>query len=209
MKHPDADSFIANLIDSSDFQTAYAVLDEAFKFLCHRELEEMMGVSRSRERFAVLLDRARGKHGELTDLLLPVFEEAWRQSEITQRRTEIKSQDHRFFLALLLNVPERKDMLRLVKEKFPAQDPVNVVVGWVKELSATKIFGSKEPNVLGVADFNGLHLLAVKALLEGRTPAELSASVAPDNRFAGSSSIQDVANQLRSLPLFQAIFHAE
>jgi hypothetical protein len=209
MKHPDADSFIANLIDSSDFQTAYAVLDEAFKFLCHRELEEMMGVSRSRERFEALLDRARGKHGELTDLLLPVFEEAWRQSEITQRRTEIKSQDHRFFLALLLNVPERKDLLRLVKEKFPAQDPVDVVVGWVKELSATKIFGSKEPNVLGVADFNGLHLLAIKALLEGRTPAELSASLAPDNRFAGSSSIQDVANQLRSLPLFQSIFHAE
>jgi hypothetical protein len=209
MKHPDADSFIANVIDSSDFQTAYAVLDEAFKFLCHRALEEMMGVSRSRDRFEALLDRARSRHRELADLLQPVFEEEWRQSEITQRRTEIKSQDHRFFLALLLNVPERIDLLRLVKEKFPAQDAVDVVVGWVRELSATKIFGSKEPNVLGVAEFDGLHLLAIRALLEGRTQDEIGAIVVPDSQFASASTIEDVANQLRSLPLFQSIFRAE
>jgi hypothetical protein len=209
MKHPSADGLIANIIDASDFQTAYAVLDQAFSFLCHRELEEMMGVSRSRERFEALLERARRRHGELAGLLLPVFEEGWRQSEITQRRTEIKSQDHRFFLALLLNVPDRTNLLRLVKEKFPAQDPIDVVVGWVRELSATRIFGSKEPNVLGVADFDGLHLLAMKALLEGRTPEEIKASLAPDSHIASALSIEDVADQLRGLPLFQSIFRAD
>lgn len=209
MKHPDADSFIGKLIDASDFQTAYAVLDQAFNFLCHRELEEMMGVSRSRERFEALLDHARRKHGELAELLLPVFEEGWRQSEITQRRTEIKSQDHRFFLALLLNVPDRTDVLRLVREKFPAQDPIEVVVGWVKELSATKIFGSKEPNVLGLSDFNGLHPLALRALLEGRTSEEITTKFSPDSGVPVGPSLQDAANQLRSLPLFQSIFRAE
>ena len=209
MKHPDADNFIANVVDASDFQTAYAVLDQAFNFLCHRELEEMMGVARSRERFEALLDRARRKHGELADLLLPVFEEGWRQSEITQRRTEIKSQDHRFFLALLLNVPQRTDVLRLVKEKFPTQDPIDVVVGWVGELSATKIFGSKEPNVLGIAEFDGLHLLAMRALLEGRTLGETTTTLAPDSHVPGGASLADAANQLRSLPLFQSLFRAQ
>src|SRR6266404_8912465 len=51
MHHPEADRFIGDLIDSSDFQTCYGVLEKAFEFLCHRELEEFFGVSRSSDRF--------------------------------------------------------------------------------------------------------------------------------------------------------------
>ena len=103
MKHPEADRFIEDLLDDSDFHTAFAVLEQAFDFLCHREVEEIIGVSRSRDRFQALLDRARNKHGRLADLLSPVFEEGWRQAEITRRRTEIKGPGPPLFLALLLN----------------------------------------------------------------------------------------------------------
>src|SRR5262249_20935922 len=68
MKHPEADEFIREIIASSDFHTAFSVLDKAFGFLCHRELEEMLGVSRSRERFESLLGCARERHGQLADL---------------------------------------------------------------------------------------------------------------------------------------------
>ena len=208
MKHAEADTFIGNVLDRSDFQTAYAVLEQAFDFLCHRELEEIIGVSRSRDRFEALLDRARRKHGELADLLLPVFEEGWRQAEITRRRTEIKSQDHRFLLALLLNVPERVTVLRLVQEKFPGKVALDLVVGWVKELSATKIFGSREPSVLGSEEFGDLHLLVFRGLLEGLTLTEIEARAAAEpQRVAGvASSVADVANHLKTLPLFKSIF---
>ena len=208
MKHAEADAFIGNVLDRSDFQTAYAVLEQAFDFLCHRELEEIIGVSRSRDRFEALLERARRKHGELADLLLPVFEEGWRQAEITRRRTEIKSQDHRFLLALLLNVPERATVLRLVQEKFAGKDAVDLVVGWVKELSATKIFGSREPSVLGSVEFGDLHLLVFRGLLEGLTVTEIEARAAAEpQRVAGvASAVADVANHLKSLPLFKSIF---
>jgi hypothetical protein len=208
MKHPEADRFIADLLDESDFHTAFAVLEQAFDFLCHRELEEIIGVTRSRDRFQALLDRARHKHGELADLLSPVFEEGWRQAEITRRRTEIKGQDHRFFLALLLNVPDRATVLRLVKEKFPEQDPVELIVSWVRELSATKIFGSKEPNVLGCAEFADRHLLVFKGLLEGLTTEEIEARSASSLEPAAtvSSSVEDMASHLKSLPLFKSLF---
>jgi hypothetical protein len=211
MKHPEADNFIGNLLETSDFHTAFLVLNEAFNFLCHRELEEIIGVSRSHDRFQALLDRARGKHGEFADLLLPVFEEGWRQSEITRRRTEIKGQDHRFFLALLLNVPERTTLLRLVKEKFPDDDPLDLVVRWVRELSATKIFGSREPNVLGIGEFDDRHLLVLRGLFEGLREDEMRARAAaePQRWTFGESSIEAVTNQLRTLPLFQSIFCAE
>ena len=211
MKHPEADRFIEDLLDESDFHTAFAVLEQAFDFLCHRELEEIIGVSRSRDRFEALLDRARNKHGQLADLLSPVFEEGWRQGEITRRRTEIKGQDHRFFLALLLNVPDRGTVLRLVKEKFPERDAVDLVVSWVRELSATKIFGSRDPNVISSAEFTDQHLLIFKGLLEGLTTKEIEAraeSTPPQQAASVSSSIEDTASHLKSLPLFKSLFCA-
>ena len=63
-------------------------------------------------------------------------------------------------------------VLRLVKQKFPDQDPIDLVVGWIKELAATKIFGSREPNVLGIGEFDAtLHLVvpgdaAIERILE-------------------------------------------
>jgi hypothetical protein len=48
-----------------------------------------------------MLDRARRKHGALTDLLAPVFEEKQRQIDIAKRRGVIEGKDHRFFLAVL------------------------------------------------------------------------------------------------------------
>jgi len=208
MKHPEADRFIEDLLDESDFHTAFAVLEQAFDFLCHRELEEIVGVSRSRDRFQSLLDRARNKHGRLADLLPPVFEEGWRQAEITRRRTEIKGQDHRFFLALLLNVPDRATVLRLVKEKFPETDAVDLIVSWVRELSATRIFGSRDPNVIGCAEFTDQYLLVFKGLLEGFTTKEIEARAAstPRQAASASSSVEEIATHLKSLPLFKSLF---
>ena len=199
MKHPEADGFISDIIDCSDLQTAYAVLDQAFDFLCHRDLEELVGVTRSKDRFQALLDRARVKHGELADLLLPVFEEEWRQTDIARRRTEIKREDHRFFLALLLNVPDRASVFRLVEEQFPGQDAVDLIVGWVKELAATKVFGSREPNVLGIGDFDNNHVFVFERLMRGLTAEETQAE-ASMAKIQGS--VVDLATQIEALPIF-------
>jgi hypothetical protein len=173
MKHPQVDTFIADLIDSADFHTAYCVLKKVFDVLCHRELEELFGVSRSFERFQALLACARRKHGPIADHLLPVFEEEWRQNEIARRRAEIKPEHHRFFLALLMNVPDRAAILKLVQQKFPDQDAVELILQWLRELATTKVFGSKEPNILGFPQFGESHLLVLRELLRGRTKDEI------------------------------------
>lgn len=206
MKHPEADKFTSELVESSDFHTVFAVLREAFDFLCHRELEEIVGVTRSRDRFEALLDRARRKHGELADLLPPVFEEEWRQAEIIRRRAEVKNEDHRFLMALLLNVPERTRMLELVKERFPDADPIHLIVGWVRELSATRTFGSKEPNVLG-QEFDSGHLFVLQGLLQGQTVEEITARAALEVQPTSPSwTIEEMVNQLRALPMFKGYF---
>jgi hypothetical protein len=206
MKHAEADKIIGELVESSDFHTAYAVLREAFDFLCHRELEEIVGVTRSRDRFEGLLDRARRKHGELIDLLEPVFEEDWRQAEIIRRRAEVKNEDHRFLMALLLNVPERTRMLELVKERSPDADAIDLVVGWVRELSATRTFGSREPNVLGSQEFNNGHFLVLRKLLQGLTVEEIKASVASEVQPASADwPIEEMVSLFKALPMFKGI----
>jgi hypothetical protein len=206
MKHPEADKFIGDLIDSSDFQTAYSVLNSAFEFLCHRELEEMLEVSRSRDRFHALLDRALAKHGELAELLLPLFEEEWRKNEIIRRRAEVKGEDHRFFLALLLNVPDRANTLRLVQERFPEQDAIELIVEWVRKLAATKVFGSRESNVLGIGEFDDTHLFVFRGLLQCLAIEEIQAQ-ASASRITGS--IPEVADHIKGLSLFRSLLATE
>ena len=121
MKHPEADQMICDLLDMADFHTTFAVLEAAFGFLGRNELEDLFQVSKSADRFQAMLDRARRRHGTLADLLPAVFDEKLRQADIIKRRGMIEGADHRFFLALLLNVPERTRVLDLVKQRIPGQ----------------------------------------------------------------------------------------
>jgi hypothetical protein len=202
-KHPDTDRFIRDIIDTSDFQTIFYVLKSAFDFLCHREMEEMLEVTRSKDRFLVLLQHAQGKHGELTELWLPVFEEEWRQNDIAKRRGQVTAEDHRFFMALLLNVPDRANILRLISERFQGRDAVELVIEWVRKLAATRIFGSREPSVLGIGEFTDEHLFVLRGLLRGLTIDKLRTTALESNVHG---DIGAIVNHVKGLPLFQPLF---
>src|SRR5262249_48188948 len=176
IKHPDADAMIGELLAQSDFQTAFSILDLARGHLVGNRLEKEFGISTGEQRFQTLMEIARQRHGELVDLMQPVFEEAERQHNLIQRRAQITSNQHRFFLALLLNIPDRQKVLDLVKQRFPEQDPVATVTDWVEELAHTKVAGSSEPNVLGIENFDEDYLFVFQSLLEGLTIEQIRAA---------------------------------
>lgn len=200
-KYPDAEQLIAEIIETSDFETAFFVLKRAFDYLCHRELEELFALSRSRDRFNGLLKHATAKYGELAQLLLPVYEESWRQSDISRRRSQVQDEHHRFFLALLLNVPNRLNILKLLQERLPDVDPVEHTVGVLKTLTSTKIFGSREPNVLGI-NFDSDDLLVTTGLLRGLPIEEIEAT-SGDGRLGRTA---EIAGRLKQLPILQPLF---
>ena len=206
MEHREADQMIFDLLDTADFHTTFAVLDRAFTLLGRNELEELFQVSKSVDRFQAMLDRARRRHGALAELLPAVFDEKLRQADIIKRRGLIEGADHRFFLALLLNVPERTRVLDLVKRRFPDEEPVEVVIGWVRELSKIKIFGSAEPNVLGIKSIDDTYLEVLAGLLRGLPDKQITA-------LAADKSARLPANELiasiKSSPLFKSIFTQE
>ena len=206
MQHPEADQMICDLLDTADFHTTFAVLDTAFKFLGRNELEELFQVSKSADRFQSMLDRARIRHGALADLLPAVFDEKLRQADIIKRRGMIEGADHRFFLALLLNVPERKKVLDLVKQRFPDEEPVEVVIGWVRELSKIMIFGSAEPNVLGIKSINDTYLEVLAGLLRGLPDNEIRALAADK---PAQLKADELIASITSSSLFKSIFAQE
>ena len=206
MKHPEADQMICDLLDTVDFHTAFAVLEAAFKFLGRNELEEIFQISKSANRFQAMLERARQRHGALADLLPAVFDEKLRQADIIKRRSMIEDADHRFFLALLLNVPERTKLLGLVRHRFPDKEPVDLIIGWVRELSKFRMFGSPEPNVLGIKTIDETYLEVLAGLLRGM-PDEKIKVLAADKPT--QMPLDDLLANIKASPLFKAIFVQE
>jgi len=201
---------IGDLLSCSDFHTAFSVLDIAFNTLPNDPLERAFGLSTGKQRFEALFEIVRRRHGELADLILPVLEEVRRQQNLIQRRGQITSNEHRFFLALLLNVPDRAKIVELVRQRFPEQDPVDTITEWVDELANTKVAGSSEPNVLGIHNYGEDYLFVFQCLLEGLTPEgikaafeeEFSVKDAPDL----GSKPEELCDAIRNSILFQSIF---
>ena len=209
MKHKDADAMIGDLVCSSDFQTAYFVLAETFQQLRSNEMDVLFGLSTGRDRFKAILERCKETHGRLADLVLPVLEEQERQMSIVQRRGTITSDAHRFFLALLLNVPSREKILQLVKQRYADQDPVETILDWVEELARTRVLGSKETNALGMPEFDDSYVFVLECLLQGLGEKEINQRATeqypPANAAELITRIPALAESLKESTLFRSL----
>jgi hypothetical protein len=209
MKHKQADQMIGDLVSNSDFHTAYFVLAETFQQLQNSEMDALFGLSLGKDRFKTILARAKTTHGELADLVLPVLEEQERQMSIIQRRGTITSEGHRFFLALLLNVPSRGKILELVKQRYPEQDAVETVLDWVEELARTRVLGSQETNALGMPEFDDSYVFVLECLLQGLSEAEIvqaaQAQYPVENAAELITRVPALAQALRESALFRSL----
>ena len=126
---PDYDAIAGDVVSGRSFELAYRVLQQAF---------DQFGVD---ERYQRLLDRARARHGELVELVTPVFADLRRKRYLQSLRTRIHGAEHRIFLALLLNVPARAQILELVQQFFPGADPLALVARWIGEIARVEPIG--------------------------------------------------------------------
>jgi hypothetical protein len=210
MNHPEADSFISDIISRSDFHTTFVMIETTYRYLMNNGLDQLFGLSTGTDRFDRLLATARAKHGRLADVLTPVVAELHRQEKLVKLRRLITNEEHRFLLALLLNVPDRAGILRLVHQHLPERDPVDVVLEWIMDLKATKVPGSQEPNVLGVDIPDHLAVFLLEGLWLGQSDAEmLSKAQQESGRFQRMDEQREFEASLASLKnsfAFRSIF---
>ncbi len=165
-KHPDGDKLLGELLEKSDFQSTYTILGSTRGLLRQNHIEEFFQVEQTQSRFDKIFEIVKKRHGNLAENIMPIFDHFDKQQEIIQRRGYVTNPEHRFFLALLLNVEGRERILSLIKNRFPESDPIEKTLDWVSELAQTKVMGLNIPNALGVPDFDDFDSFILEDMLK-------------------------------------------
>ena len=114
---------VMEMIADLDFERGFSVLQHSMGYL--QRLDEWAPAIKAFEK----------KHAVLAVGVEATLREEVRRNVIKDLRGTIIEPEHRFFLALLMNAPTRDDLLALVKQRFPKQAPIAVVLRWVQELT--------------------------------------------------------------------------
>ncbi len=130
VEDPTYPELVLEMIAELDFERGFFILQNGMGHL--RDLGE----------WETVLAAFRKKHGKLAAGVPATLDEIVRRDVIAGLRSSIAEPEHRFFLALLLNVPTRADLLKLVAQRFPKTAPVETVLRWAEELGQASDFGT-------------------------------------------------------------------
>jgi hypothetical protein len=121
-------------------------------------------------------------------------------------RRKLHDPGHRFLLALLLNVFDRQELLRLVQREFRVADPVDQVMTWIAEMTGNT---DRFPNVIGL-DFSNTELDMLDAMFRGADPDEVLAQFSVRYGVAEVTRQRDALSALffalKNCALFHHIF---
>jgi hypothetical protein len=148
------DDLVRHALNGADLPATFRILQTCWKAIKDGDERE------------VLLQIARSRHGERVDRVQAVLDEQERQELLLDARRRLFNPDHRLLLALLLNVPNRRMLLEVIRRRFPARDPVDVVSGWVADLSRLETPDLPGGVLFGVA-FDEAWMLLFRCLLRG------------------------------------------
>jgi hypothetical protein len=122
-------TFVNEMMERLDFERGFNMLRHAMPRL--KDLDEWDAV----------LAKFQNKHGELASGVPDTLEECLRRETISRLRHFIVNPEHRFFLALLVNVQKRSDIFMLISQRFPGSSPIATILGWAEELMEPNDFG--------------------------------------------------------------------
>ena len=125
------DRFVDRIIEVRDLETVFLV--------ARRYHALAVGPSQriGRERLGSVHRAVAARFGGDARLVLEALDEGVRGADLMRRCEEIHSAEHRFFLALLLNVPARAKLLELVAAYAPGPSRATVL-RWLRELTCAK-----------------------------------------------------------------------
>jgi hypothetical protein len=118
----------------------------------------------------------RAKHGRLAAGVDRTLEEIIWRDAVIGLRSRVTDVEHRFFLALLLNVPGKEKILELIAARHPGK-PADTVLRWAEELTesseeGTWVLDAEFPGTLAVPEDEQaiVFLAALEYFLRGGKP---------------------------------------
>ena len=204
-KHADADRIAADLLRRSDLQTSFTILSDIRALLKSDRISHLFKLAVPKERFSEVLKLVRDRHGASAEVLTAVFEEFDVVDELVNRRAYVTQPEHRFFLALLLNLDNRERIFSLIKQRYADADPIKKILDWVFDLSQTRVFGIEAANALGVPDFGEPEMVALENLLHGKPDDEIAAIFASENPDSEPGIITSAMAKIRGSVVFRPL----
>jgi predicted metal-dependent enzyme (double-stranded beta helix superfamily) len=166
---PEYADLVIEMISDLDFERGFYIL------------QHCMGALANLGEWGTALSVFETKHGELAQGVAATLEECVHRDAIKGMRSSIGEPEHRFFLALLMNVTNRADLLALVAQRFPNVTPTDTVLRWADELMDTSddgcaILDALFPESLDIAieDQGELFLAALNHFMLGQKKAPAS-----------------------------------
>lgn len=176
-------------VANSDLHTAFLVLRQA---RVHSENPKV---------FERLVDASRQRHGEDLGLLLPSLEEEWRRSLIIIWRKLVTDPNHRFFLALLMNLPSQAAISKVISSRHPDTDPLQLIQKWSREIS--------DSNGIGI-EFDDTIALLFRCLLERKSLEEtlevLRQEYPVESVDSQRALIEDACGRIQDSELLRPLF---
>jgi len=127
---PDYAGLVCDMLADLDLERGFFILQNSMA-----RLHEL-------GRWKAALSVFRKKHGsKTTSVVVATLEEGVRRDGIKNLRSAIAEPEHRFFLALLMNVPTRTDLLKMVAKRFPQAPAAHTVLRWLQELGEETDYG--------------------------------------------------------------------
>jgi hypothetical protein len=163
--------FLRSVEHPSFLDQARRAIEQADAYTMFR-LMSWMRKAMPDETYARLLAEIRSPHDVLLERLSRDRDEMLRERAIVYRRSRIHGKDHRFLLALLLNLPNRDRILETVRNAYPGAPPAETVRRWISELADVRLEDGE--NALNVEmDESSQRIFA--HLLEGASDAQVVA----------------------------------
>ena len=111
------------LLDDVNHHYAFLYLREAYKLI------------KDETRRSLILSWAGSKHGRLAESFGRVLDTQEQRDQIRQAAENIGPGELAFFTALLRNVPRSGEILKIIRERFPQEDPLAMIDKWTADLS--------------------------------------------------------------------------
>lgn len=187
---------------SSHFESvAFSLIDDADLWTTRRVLNLLY---RQRDKFPFwtkLVAAATERHGrQRIDALLSAAAATVRSLDIVKLRMSIHQPEHRFLLALLLNVPDRSSIRSMIIDRNPGSDPDQKILDWLTEMGGSGYLGFTPTPI---------SMLLLKMMLKDATLADACLMLSQVLATAELSDYEDelyaLWHELHSTPLLQSI----
>jgi len=111
------------LLDDVNHHYAFLYLLEAYKLI------------KDEARRNLLLSWAGSKHGRLAESFRIVLDTQEQRDKIWRIDEKIGPGELQFFTALLRNIPRSSEILKVIRDRFPEEDPLTMIARWTADLS--------------------------------------------------------------------------